>query len=122
MNFTSTDFSAPFGQAELLALTNPEGEVVDESVFDLARDDALAEMGLDVNLADYQGQLPQALLAILADLTRARLYTDEAPAIISRRADSARAMLRAFASNKAGIKVISPKSLLDDNTTDERNI
>lgn len=108
MPLGTQQFVARFGAEELLALTDPtERANVKTEVFDVAVQDAFAEissvlssvMTLDIDA------LPDIVVAILADLTRHRLYIDAAPQAVSTRTMHARSLLAKLA-NSSGSDAI----------------
>ena len=100
MPLGTEQFVARFGAEELLALTDPtERANVKTEVFDAAAQDAFAEVSSILsNVMTLEADaLPDIVVAILADLTRHRLYIDAAPQAVASRTMQARALLTKLA-------------------------
>lgn len=83
-----TDFSARFGAAELLQLTDRDGDgIADAGVFDDAAADASAEIDgyLAVRYALPLSTVPPILVRVCCDIARYRLYANHASEEVSNR-------------------------------------
>ncbi len=111
MPLSTQQFTDRFGAEELIALTDPtERTEVKTAVFNAAVQDAFAEIAATLNgtIALDSAALPTAIIALLADLTRHRLYADTAPDTVLARTAEARIFLEKLASGAAQLQHDSP--------------
>lgn len=103
---TLSDLIARFGEAELIQLTDRQGDgIVDQAVIDQALADAGAV--IDGYLAGRYSlplvSVPPILVGYACDLARARLYTDAAPEIVLKRESDALKFLALAAQGKINL-------------------
>lgn len=109
MYATQQDLDERFGQAELIALADRDGDgVADPGVVDAAITDAGAEMDGYFRAANYSVPVtgtPVVTTRICANLARYNLYTNDAPEQVQRLHDDAIKWLKAVASGQIGLGV-----------------
>ena len=111
MPLSPQQFTDRFGVAELLALTDPDNRTtIKTEVFAAAVQDAFAEISSRLNgiITLDPEALPDVIIALLADLTRHRLYADTAPETVLARTAEARAFLDRLVSGTARLEYDNP--------------